>query len=59
MGEKIMVGVANEGELSIYIEIIKKWKPTDIVYFINVVFFKEDKSYYSMKKLDFDKLFKN
>ena len=54
-----MVGVANEGELSIYIEIIKKWKPTDIVYFINVVFFKEDKSYYSMKKLDFDKLFKN
>ena len=53
-----MVGIANEGEVLIDIEIIKNWKPTDIVYFINVVFFKENKIYYSMKKVDFDKLFK-
>jgi hypothetical protein len=56
--ESVMVGVANEGEKSFDIEELKTWQPKNINYFSDVVYFSNDKIYYSMKRTTFDQIFK-
>jgi len=55
--EIISVGVANEKEKSIEIEELKTWSPKNINYFSDTVYFKHGDTYYSMKRLDYDKIF--
>lgn len=53
----ILVAMANEGEINIDVEVVKTWVPKDINYFGEVVFFKHDKTYFSMKRDVFKKVF--
>ena len=55
--EIVNVGVANEGEITLDVDIVKNWVPKDINYFGDVVFFKNEKTYYSMKRMDFKRIF--
>jgi hypothetical protein len=55
--EMIKVGVANKGETNLDLELIQKWEPKDITYIGTTVFFKNDKTYYSMKQEDFKRIF--
>mgnify|MGYP000573622460 FL=1 len=55
--ETVLVGIANEGETNLDVEVVKKWEPKDINYFGEVVFFKHDKTYFSMKRDVFKKVF--
>jgi hypothetical protein len=56
-GSTVLVGLANEGEISIKIETIKEWQISNISYFSDVVYFKGDNAYYSMKRNDFKQIF--
>lgn len=55
--EVVTIGVANNGEQNMDVDNIKLWEPKDINYFGDVVFFKNDKTYYSMKRADFKRIF--
>jgi hypothetical protein len=55
--EVVTIGVANNGEQNMDVDNIKLWEPKDINYFGDVVFFKHDKTYYSMKRVDFKRIF--
>jgi len=55
--ESIKVGIANEGETNIDIEVLKTWEPKNIEYIGTSVFFKNDKTYYSMTREEFKKIF--
>jgi hypothetical protein len=50
--------VANETEKNFDVEILKTWEPKNINYFGDTVYFKNGDTYYSMKRQDFDKIFK-
>ena len=53
----VKIGVANESEINLEIDEVKKWTPKNVNYFGDTVYFKNDKKYYSMKRVDFDKIF--
>lgn len=53
----IKVGVANDKEKSFTVSDLKKWTPTKINYFRDVVYFKYDGVYYSMKITDFKTIY--
>ena len=53
----VKIGVANEAEINLGIDELKKWTPKNINNFGDTVYFKKDKKYYSMKRVDFDKIF--
>lgn len=53
----VKVGIANETEKNLPIDEVQKWIPKNINYFGDTAYFKHDKTYYSMKRLDFDKIF--
>jgi hypothetical protein len=55
--ETVKVGVANEGEINIAISVVKKWSPINKSQFGDTVFFKQGDTYYSMKVLDYNKIF--
>jgi hypothetical protein len=55
--ETVKVGVANEGEINIPISVVKKWSPVKKSQFGDTVFFKQEDTYYSMKVLDYNKIF--
>jgi hypothetical protein len=55
--QTISVGVANEKEKNIDVEELKTWTPKNISYFSDTVYFKYDGTYYSIKRLDYDKIF--
>jgi hypothetical protein len=55
--EIVTVGVANNGQENMLVENVKTWEPKDINYFGDVVFFKQDKTYFSMKRVDFKRIF--
>jgi len=57
MSDVVKVGIANDGEQAIKIEIVEKWEPTNINYIGDTVFFKADDTYFSMKTVDFKKIF--
>lgn len=56
--QTLSVGVANETEKNFDVEILKTWEPKNINYFGDTVYFKHEETYYSMKRQDFDKIFK-
>jgi hypothetical protein len=56
--ETVMVGVANESEKYIEVDELKTWEPKNVNYFSDVVYFSNDKIYYSMKRTTFDQIFK-
>ena len=55
--QTVNVGVANEKEKNIDVEELKTWSPKNVSYFSDTVYFKHDGTYFSMKRLDYDKLF--
>lgn len=55
--ESIKVGIANEGETNIDLEVVKNWEPKNIEYIGSTVFFKNDKTYVSMTREDFKRIF--
>ena len=58
MKNTVLVGLPNEGDIEILIEQVNKWKPTEVDYIGETVFFKHDNSLVSMKSEDFLKIFK-
>lgn len=56
-GNTVLIGVANEGEMSIEVDQIKNWEVSKITYFSDMVYFKSDNNYYSMKRNDFKQIF--
>lgn len=57
MSDVVKVGVANDGEQVIEIEIVEKWEPTNTIIIGDTTFFKVEDRYYSMKTIDFRKIF--
>jgi hypothetical protein len=57
MDGTVRVGIANEGEINIGLDIVEKWEPTNIKYFSEIVFFKVDNTLYSMNIMEFKKIF--
>lgn len=57
MSDVVKVGVANDGEQVIEIEIVEKWEPTNTIVIGDTSFFKVEDRYYSMKTIDFRKIF--
>jgi len=55
----ITVGMANEGEMNIKVDVIKGWEPKKISYMGGSVFFEVDGSFVSMKRLEFTEIFGN
>jgi hypothetical protein len=55
--EFVHVGFANEGERVLEVELVKNWEPKNITYIGDTVFFKHDDAYFSMKIVDFKKIF--
>jgi len=53
----VKVGFANDGEQNLKVEIVEKWTPKNITYIGDTVFFKNGDSYFSMKMLDFKRIF--
>ena len=53
----IKVGIANEGEMSISVEVISKWKPEKMSYVGSSVFFSVDGTFFSMDRQDFKTIF--
>ena len=51
------VGVANEGQKSISLDVAKSWQPKNVTYFSDVVYFKIEETFYSMKRSDFTNIF--
>lgn len=55
--EVVKVGEANNGELNLDIEVVKTWEPKDINYIGATVFFQNEKTYYSMTRDDFKRIY--
>jgi hypothetical protein len=55
--ETVSVGFANEGERNLKVDIVSKWKPKNISYIGDTVFFKNEDTYFSMKTTDFKRIF--
>jgi hypothetical protein len=55
--EIVKLGVANEGEINLSVSVVKEWVPTNKTQFGDTVFFKQEDTYYSMKVIDFNKIF--
>jgi hypothetical protein len=53
----ITVGMANEGEMNINIDVIRGWEPKKISYIGTSVFFEVDGSFVSMKRVEFTEIF--
>lgn len=56
-GSTVLVGVANEGEMSIEVDLIKNWEVSKITYFSDMVYFKSGDTFFSMKRNDFKQIF--
>lgn len=56
--ESIILGVANSGEKIFKISELKLWEFKKISYFSDVVMFQHDETFYSMKRIDYNKYFK-
>lgn len=57
MSKSVLVGVANDGQQNIPLEVVEKWNPEKLSFFGETVFFKADDTYFSMKKIDFCNIF--
>jgi len=53
----IKVGIANEGEMDISVEVVSKWKPEKMSYVGGSVFFSVDGTFFSMNRVDFKTIF--
>lgn len=58
MGDKIMVGVANDGSIIVDTDTIREWEPKKISYMGTTVFFQVEDTFHSMKRSDFEEIFK-
>ena len=55
--EMVKIGVANEKESYMYIDIVHLWEPKDITYSNQTVFFRYLDKFYSMELSDFKRIF--
>jgi len=53
----VAVGLANEGNILLPVNVVEKWEPTKKVSFGGVTYFSVDGTYYSMKNDDFNRIF--
>jgi len=54
----VYVGVANEGQISLPIDIVEKWEVKNVNQFGDTVFFKVEDMYFSMNVSDYKEIFK-
>lgn len=57
-GTMITLGVANSGERSFKIDELKLWEFKKMSYFSDSIVFEHDGTFYTMKKVDYNKHFK-
>lgn len=57
MNKKVIVAIANQGQKTLETEKVKEWVPTEITNAGDSVYFKHEDTYYSMKRVDFKKIF--
>lgn len=55
--EIVSVGIANAGTKNLDVEVVKTWTPTDVSKSKEIVYFKADGIFYSMKREDYVKIF--
>ncbi len=55
--DTVKVGFANDGEHNLKIEVVEKWTPKNISYVGDTVFFKNGDTYFSMRTVDFKRIF--
>ena len=55
--EMVKIGVANEKETNMYVDVLCLWEPKNITYSNQIVFFKHEDKYYSMELGDFKRIF--
>lgn len=55
--DTVSVFFANIGEDILSIDVISKWKPSKLEYVGDTVFFKQGDAYFSMRVMDFRKIF--
>lgn len=53
----IKVGIANEGEMNIAVEVVSKWNPEKMSYVGSSVFFSVGGTFFSMDRQDFKTIF--
>lgn len=57
MSKSVLVAIANQSETNMFVDDIKDWNPDKVSFFGDTVFFRVDKTYYSMNKIDFCNIF--
>ncbi len=57
MSKSVLVAVANVGEQNIPLDVVEKWSPDKLSFIGDTVFFKVDETFFSMKKMEFCKIF--
>ena len=57
MDVDVKVGFANESEKNLKVEDVSKWTPKNVTYMGDTVFFKNEDAFFSMKTVDFNKIF--
>jgi acyl-coenzyme A synthetase/AMP-(fatty) acid ligase len=53
----VTIGVANDKEKNVEVDELKNWTPKNVNYFRDTVYFKYDGIFYSMGRIDYDKIF--
>lgn len=56
--EVVKVAIANQTEKNFDVDVVEKWVPTEITNIRDFVIFKHEDTYYSMKRVDFQKIYK-
>lgn len=57
VNKTIRVGVANEGEINVSIDVVSNWNPEKISYTGSLVFFSVDGTFFSMNRQEFKNIF--
>ena len=57
MSNSVKIGTANKGHSIISLDVIKDWYPKKIAYMGTTVFFQIEDTFYSMERVDFERIF--
>ena len=57
MSKMIKVGIANQHNTVISIDVVSEWQPKKITYLGTTVFFQVEDVFYSMSRVDFDEIY--
>lgn len=57
MSKKIMLGIANQGEMAFDLDLVLKWELKKHTFIGDTLFFEVDGTFYSMKRTDYNTYF--